>query len=204
MMTLTKSGKKIQLLQALIDHPRTGDEEREAGRRMLARILAKANAEGEQLKPTGWTDHRSYGAKYDRVRGIYDIALIAKLMREDIKLSRKIGLKAAEPGEIAIPDPIADAPAGIKFAVRTQKYSGGGSINIIIRGVPEDWRTVCYDDRGNEYRGSGAALAALADELRAIHQAYNYNGSDATTDYFDVNYYGGVSVEEPEGWACRI
>lgn len=203
-MTLTKSGKKIQILQALIDHPRTGDEERDAARRMLARVLAKANANGEHLKPTGWVDHRSYGAKYDDVRGIYDIAVIAKLMRADIKISRKLGLKAAEPGEIAIPDPIADAPAQIKISVRTQKYSGGGSINILIRDVPEDWRTVCYDDRGNERRGCGPALAALADELRAIHQAYNYNGSDAMTDYFDVNYYGGVSVEEPEGWASRI
>jgi len=208
MQALTKTGKKIQLLQALIDHPRTGDEEREAGRRMLARILAKANAKananGEHLKPNGWTDHRTYGAKYDQVRGEYDIAKIAELMREDIKLSRKIGLKAAQPGALAIADPIADAPAQIKFAVRTSKYAGGGSINIVIRNVPEDWWETAYDDRGNKFHAAGPALQALAAELRTIHQAYNYNGSDATTDYFDVNYYGSVNAEEPESWTRRV
>ncbi len=205
MMTATKTAKKIQLLQALIDHPRTGDEEREAGRRMLARLITKARTSGEKITAAGWTDHRTYGAKYETVRNIWDIAVIAKLMRADIKLSRKIGLKVAEPGVLAIADPIADAPAVIKFAVRTQKYSGGGSIDIIIRNIPEAWGwTTGADTCGRERRVATPALKALADELRTIHCAYNYNGSDITTDYFDVNYYGGVKAEEPEGWACSI
>lgn len=193
-MSATKTAKKIQLLTTLIDHPRTGEEERDAARRMLQRLLDKAKTSGEKIAP-GWIDHRTYGAKYETVRNLWNIADIAKLMRADIKLSRKIGLKAAEPGALAIADPIADAPASIKFAVRTQKYSGGGAIDIIIRNIPEDWGYAEEEDRGRTRKLATPALKALAAELRTIHRAYNYNGSDITTDYFDVNYYGGVSDE---------
>lgn len=205
MMTATKTAKKILLLQALIDHPRTGDEEREAGRRMLARLIARARTSGEKITATGWTDSRSYGAKYDMVRDIWNIAEIAKLMREDIKLVRKIGLKAAEPSALAVADPIADAPACIKFAVRTEKYSGGGSIHIIIRNIPEDWGyEMGTDEYGLERRVATPALKALAAELQAIHHAYNHNGSDITTDYFDVKYYGGVLAQQPGGYGMSV
>lgn len=203
-MNATKTAKKIQLLQALIDHPRTGDEEREAGRRMLDRILVKAQAEGEQLKPTGWTDTRSYGAKYDKTT-YRTYAEIAKLMRADIKLARKIGIKAAESGSLALPDPIADAPAAIKFSVRIETFSGGGAIDITIKNIPEGWGyTTGINERGRECYMPTPALAALADELRAIHWAYNYNGSDPMTDYFDVNYYGGVLAQQPGGYAMGV
>lgn len=192
--TASKVAKKIELLKTLIDHPRTGEEERDAARRMLKRLLDKAKANGEKPGP-GRVDHRHYGAKYQQVRGMR-LADIAKLMRADIKLARKIGLKAAEPGVIATVDPIANAPAGIKYSVTTQTYSGGGSIDITIKNIPADWGYT-HEDRGHgELRKVATpALEALAAELAVIHRAYNYNGSDITTDYFDVNYYGGVSDE---------
>lgn len=193
-MSATKAAKKIQLLNALINHPSTSEEERDAGRRMLARVIASAKAKGENITSNGYIDRRTYGSKYDKARGLR-LADIAKLMREDIKLARKIGLKAAGPGALATIDPIGNAPASIKYAVRTQTYSGGGSINIIIKGIPADWYTVETDDRGDAYPVASAALNALRDELRLIHEAYNYNGSDLMVDYFDVNYYGGVRVE---------
>ena len=193
-MNASKAAKKVQLLKALIDHPRTGEEERDAARRMLQRILAKAQTGGEKIAP-GWVDHRVYGAKYQQVSGMR-LVDIAKLMRADIKLARKIGLKAAEPGALATVDPIANAPAGIKYSVTTQLYSGGGSIDITLKNIPADWGYT-HEDRGHgELRKVATpALTALAAELAAIHRAYNYNGSDITTDYFDVNYYGGVSDE---------
>lgn len=194
-MNATKARNKMDLLKALIDHPRTGEEERDAARRMLQRVLAKARANGEKLTATGWTDHRTYGAKYQQVRGMR-LADIAKLMRADIKLARKIGLKADGPAALATVDPIANAPAGIKYSVTTQLYSGGGSIDITVKNIPADWGYT-HEDRGyGELRKVATpALKALASELATIHQAYNYNGSDITTDYFDVNYYGGVQDE---------
>lgn len=193
-MNASKTAKKIQLLKTLIDHPRTGEEERDAARRMLQRILDKAKEDGEKITPA-WVDHRSYGAKYQQVRGMR-LTDIAKLMRADIKLARKVALNTAEPGALATVDPIANAPADIKYSVTTQMYSGGGSIDITIKNIPADWGYT-YEDRGfGELRKVATpALRALAAELAAIHRAYNYNGSDITTDYFDVNYYGGVSDE---------
>jgi hypothetical protein len=190
--TTSKTAKKVQLLKTLIDHPRTGEEERDAARRMLKRLLSKAAASGE--KTPQWADRRTYGDKYQQVRGMR-LTDIAKLMRADIKVARKIGLKAAEPGAIAIPDPIAEAPAGIKFSVTTQLYSGGGSIDITVKNIPADWGYAEEEHCGHVRKVATPALQALAAELAAIHRAYNYNGSDLTTDYFDVNYYGGVHDE---------
>lgn len=34
--------------------------------------------------------------------------------------------------------------------------------------------------------------------LQRIHGAYNHDGSDIQSDYFDVNYYGSVVFETPE------
>jgi hypothetical protein len=30
--------------------------------------------------------------------------------------------------------------------------------------------------------------------VQSVHDSFNYNNSDYQTDYFDVNFYGGVSV----------
>ncbi|MEY9966870.1 hypothetical protein ABIA33_004935 [Streptacidiphilus sp. MAP12-16] len=100
---------------------------------------------------------------------------------------------------------MADVLEGITFAVRTRKYCGGGSIDIVIRNIPQEWGyTTGVEDRGNERRTATAALKALLDELRPVHGADNYDGSDLRTDHFDVNYYGGVRAEQPEGWAGSI
>ncbi len=38
-------------------------------------------------------------------------------------------------------------------------------------------------------------MKALAKAIRAIMDSYNYDGSDAMTDYFDVRFYGNVCNE---------
>ncbi|MGR7000809.1 hypothetical protein ACU686_26615 [Yinghuangia aomiensis] len=54
----TKTQTKIQHLQTLIDHPRTGEEERDTARRMLKRLLDKAKADGVTVARGGWVDRR--------------------------------------------------------------------------------------------------------------------------------------------------
>lgn len=209
MMALTKTGKKIQLLQALIDHPRTGDEERDAGRRMLTRLLAKANENGETIADdpkARWADYLTYGPKYAQGAGL-TLTETAKLIRQDIKLARKIGLKATGDGELAIPDPVADAPGQIKYSVTTEYYSGGGSIDIRIKNLPDGWGWAMLPDPqlfGEKREQATPALKALAEELHAIHWAYNYDGSDFTTDLFVRRYAGGVEAETPKGWARHV
>ncbi len=209
MMTATKTAKKIQLLQALIDHPRTGDEERKAGRRMLARLLAKAKENGETIADdpkARWADYLTYGPKYTQGAGL-SLTDIAKLIRQDIKLARKIGLKAAGDGALAVPDPIADAPAQIKFSVTREYYSGGGSIDIRIKNLPDGWGWAMLPDphrQGELCEQATPALKALAVELGVIHWAYNYDGSDFTTDLFIRRYAGGVEAETPKGWFSHV
>jgi len=40
-----------------------------------------------------------------------------------------------------------------------------------------------------------AEAKALRDQLRAMINAYNFDGSDSMTDYFHVNFYGGVDFD---------
>lgn len=195
----TKAQKKISLLRALIDHPRTGEPERDAARRMLQRILNKARTEGIQINGHGWVDRRVYGAKYQQVKGM-GLAEIAKLMREDVKVARKVGKQMTEPGAVAVIDAIGTMPAQIKVSITSRYYSGGGSIDIRVKNIPRDWGFIEEEHAfrpGFMYLVPSPAFAAVLTDLRVIHAAYNYDGGDITTDYFDQNYLGCVDYERP-------
>lgn len=188
---MTKTQKTISNLRALIDHPRTGENERAAARRMLKRVLAKAEQQGTQIEG-GFRDHRVYGEKYDKARNL-GVVEIAKLMRADIKLALKVAKATAEPGTVATFDAFAAIPEGIKITVRTRHYS---SIDIVVRNIADEWGWAEETDNWGRKRAMPTpALKALARELGIIHDAYNYDGSDISTDYFDVNYYGGICDE---------
>ena len=185
------TARKLELLRTLIDHPRTGEEGREAARRMLARLAEKCAEEGSTVRP----DSRWYGAKYDHEHRL-STTDIAKLIRQDIKLARKVAKMAAAPGSLAVADPIADAPAEVKFSVRSQYFSGGSSIDIHICGIPQAWGWETREDRyGYMTEMATPALAALAREIKSIMDAYNHDGSDIQSDYFDVRFYGSVYNE---------
>jgi hypothetical protein len=193
--TAAKAQRKIGLLNALIAHPRTGEAEREAARRMLARVIAKARAEGIQLGDNGAVDRRTYGAKYDHTHTM-DIADIAKQVREDIKLARKIAKLTVEPGALATLDALANAPVQMKFGVRISRFSGGCALDVRVKNIPADWWTERTDDRGDVGKFATPALKAVAAELKQILDAYNHDGSDLLTDYFDVRFYGHVLSED--------
>ncbi|MFD8509670.1 hypothetical protein ACFV27_00790 [Streptomyces antimycoticus] len=112
-------------------------------------------------------------------------------MRADIKLALKVAKATAEPGAVATFDPFNAIPDGLKITVRTRHHS---SIDIVVRNIPEEWGWTEGEDRwGRPRTVATPALEALAQALKTIHRAYNYDGSDISTDYFDVNYYGGVA-----------
>lgn len=198
-MSTAKRAGRIEYLRTLIaDGSGAHDGERETARRMLARLLAKQKEETAGAafrREFGGAYARWYGDKYDRTHGL-TLTEIATLIREDIKLAQKIGRKLAVPGEVAVVDPIGTAPKEIKYSVRTQYYSGGGSIKIFVRNIPQEWGWVTETDQwGYEREVPTPALKALAKELKAISNAYNYDGSDITTDYFDKRFYGFVMSE---------
>lgn len=131
------------------------------------------------------------GAKHDATRNL-DITEIAKRMRADVKALR--------------------LPKGIKVSVRCDRFSGGQSIDMRVT-VPESfifhseamasWHKQ-FGDRKLPPLSREEQMSAEYNELKAkldaIHGAYNRDNSDSMTDYFDVRYYGHVTIEG--SWAA--
>lgn len=134
---------------------------------------------------------KTYGSKYGDLKRLTgkdwaSAADIAKLIRADIKAAVKAGdLPAVFAGH------------KVAYAVTVENYSMGRSIDITVRGVPEAARTTERDVYGHGYMTTvdTAEAVALKAKLKWYHEAYNYDGSDIMTDYFDVNYYGSVEFE---------
>lgn len=128
-----------------------------------------------------------YGSKYEH--GL-DTAEIAKRIRVDIKHAIQTGA----------------LPKGLKTSVRLRRFSGGSAIDAEVVGVPANFvilnpERLTYE---REHPHSSGAMTfpiftkemyAVVDALKAIHVAYNYDGSDIMTDYFRVHFYGGVTVD---------
>ena len=137
----------------------------------------------------------SYGNKYEQVKG-YGLTAIAKLIRADIKQAKQDGL----------------LPAHWKYSVRTEKFAGGGSIevtatNCVDAWVPEDFtkcaiNSGCHEPTKYHYYQKCDGAEHLTEEaeaalkvLKQIHGAYNFDGSESMVDYFHVNYYGHAEIE---------
>lgn len=101
---------------------------------------------------------------------------------------------------------------GVKFSVRSSQFSGGRAIDVTIKGYegpvscPE-----CHGYRSSRYYAGlhgdlcqtcatwGGWMApearVLHDAVESVREAFNYDGSDPMTDYYDVNYYGSTTFE---------
>jgi len=127
-----------------------------------------------------------YGSKYDRS---IDIVEIAKRVRADVKT-------AVDEGRL---------PAPFAVGVRVQKYSGGRSLHVTIKDMPGDifssdfiaWYVAnphaSFHDAPARYVPEARAVL---DCIKEIVGAYNHDGSDISTDYFNVNFYEHISFDE--------
>ena len=122
----------------------------------------------------------TYGTKYAATKDLKRTE-IAKLIRADIKAAVKAG---------GLPK--------AKYSVTCRSYSGGGSIDIYVSKA-EGIRVYNVDrllfehDEPHAYCPMdvySAEMMAVVETLDAIHAAYNYDGSDYSTDYFHVRFYG--------------
>ncbi|WP_030277144.1 hypothetical protein [Streptomyces sp. NRRL B-24484] len=192
---------RIQFLQNLIDHPRTSPEERAAAERALARVRAAEAAAGDSAERQGGARPNGlpmwYGEKYDRKLTVTEIAA---LIRQDIKLARKLAAKAGPddgPGTVKLPNPIGDAPAGVKFSVRSRH---GNAIDITVQNTDPAWAWTTKDHNGHPVKVPTETMRTLAVELKTLGNAYNFDGSDITTDYFHRNYYLSLRIESTDGY----
>lgn len=188
----TKLQARIERVRAIVDHPRTNEHLRAVAAHKLEKLLAQLG-EANTPRPGRSASNTWYGAKCDHSYTLRTTD-IAKLIREEIKLARKLA-KGAGGSTPAVIDPIGDAPASIKFSVRSQYFSGGSSIDIRLSVVPQAWGwEKRKDEWGRERWMYTPAMKALMDELKKVMAAYNHDGSDIMTDYFDVRFYGSVET----------
>lgn len=154
-----------------------------ADTRECARFVAEPVSTGEASIAHGnsWAESavdetaapapREYnGPTYERFKGskctgYRSVTEVAKDVRKDIAA-------AVDAGELP----------PLVYSVTVEHYSMGQSMNITVRGVP---------DRLHRDEGARALLA----QLDSIMAAYNWDGSDIQTDYFDVMFYGHASFE---------
>ncbi|MFC4604467.1 hypothetical protein [Rhodococcus kronopolitis] len=177
----TNTSLRITRLQALIEHPRTGDAERAAAQRMLERVLNKSRA------GHGRGD-RTYGVRHSRVGRHASLPRIADMIREDISLARVMFPASATAEQLSVIDPIGDAPPGISFTVETSHDAG---IDITICRVPRDWGWDVEDG----VESVSAALRALSGELAEIMNGYNRDGSDIGKRFFARVQVDGQTLE---------
>ncbi len=135
----------------------------------------------------------AYGEKYAATKGASRVEL-AKLIRADIKA-------AVAAGELP----------KAKYSVVCQSYSGGGSINVRIADVAKPGFVLANAarvvwDAENPHAGlcgcPSEAMARYSPEalevskkVERIMGAYNYDGSDIQSDYFNVRFYGHAEYD---------
>jgi hypothetical protein len=119
-------------------------------------------------------DHRRYGAKYDRN---LSRTAIAGAYRADIKAAIAAG----------------ELPKGLKVSVRCRRSGHSGAIDQTVTAVPEGFAIInparVTNPHGNNLRHTPEA-AALLRKLHDMLDAYDYDGSDSMSDYYDHNFYG--------------
>lgn len=139
------------------------------------------------------TTERSYGAKYESTKNLRRPE-IAKLVRKDIKA-------AVEASEL---------PRG-KYSVTCKSFAGGGSIDVRISDLelggerlmnagrirwdlenPHSGHWDCPSDYRWQHSDWARGVKAAVEKMLG---AYNYDGSDSMTDYFDVRFYGHADFE---------
>jgi len=129
---------------------------------------------------------KNAGSKYDDSLSIIEIA---KRVRGDVKA-------AVADGRL---------PASLAVGVRVHKYAGGRSLNVDIKAMPGDiltpervaWEVAnphaSYHDAPSRYAPEAKAALEL---VEAIVAAYNYDNSDIESDYFNVNFYEHISIDD--------
>lgn len=137
---------------------------------------------------------RSYGYRYGEVDAYTTCTDIAKVIRRDVKQAQEEGL----------------LPARWSYSVRSDSLS----VDVEVRDCLDAWRECDGMNCGNVWcaaRNDPAyahaatphqVLTAEAESakltLERIHNAYNHDGSEIQTDYFDVRYYGHVNFESAD------
>lgn len=127
----------------------------------------------------------SVGSKYD---GFRDGAQIAKDIRKDLADAQKANY----------------LPANVAFSVKTDKFSGGQAIRVVVQNVADADRTHGSTDldRYGEI-DTLPEFKELGKRVEAITDAYNRQDVNSGRDYSNVTYYSSVDIETDAGRQFR-
>ena len=88
-------------------------------------------------------------------------------------------------------------PAEAKFSVTTERFAGGQSVDVEVRGMPDSWTYTTRESyTGSVERIYSDAARAMVDAIEGMLAEYNRDRSDTQTDYFDVWFYSHVRIED--------
>ncbi|MFN3405858.1 MAG: hypothetical protein ACK40G_17315 [Cytophagaceae bacterium] len=149
------------------------------------------SAQGKIFKgeDKGYSGRKFTGNKYKNTQDL-DIKEIAKLVREELNILFE------EEG---------------KFSVTIDRYSGGQSLSVKITDLNFDPFSELYskhlkaNDRWDEYRNEhnntypkiyNERAEKLMSRIKKIVDQYNFDDSDSMIDYFHVNFYSSVRIED--------
>lgn len=120
------------------------------------------------------------GAAYQVTRKL-DITEIAKRIRVNLRNAQELGA----------------LPAEMTFSVKVDRYSMGQSIDVDLSGMSDAWTYAPKDadDHRFGHQYSDAAKAAKS-YVKSMVDSYNRDDSDAMVDYFDVHFYGHVTLRD--------
>lgn len=135
------------------------------------------NPETDMYAPT-------VGSKYT---GWQSVKNIATKLRGDLK-------EATEKGYL---------PSGLRYAVTTDKYSGGQSIRVSIQNTKDSEMWVADPNFPDSVTHS-SLNAQLTERVKKLTDAYNSQAIYGQVDYFNSLYYSSVEVESEKGKARRV
>ncbi|MCX2931391.1 hypothetical protein ORI20_13990 [Mycobacterium sp. CVI_P3] len=162
---------------------------------------------------------RSYGYKYDDQEG-KSTAEIAALMRRDIKDAVADGLLPGAPVKYSVRTHTYSGGASIDITVKSWPGAwmdcdgfAGHEPAVAGRGRELCRKHFCakrLEMCGETVPGAEthqkltAEAEAARMTLERIHGAYNHDGSDSMTDYFDRNYCGSVTFDDARSAAFDV
>ncbi|MFE6967196.1 hypothetical protein ACFVAJ_19030 [Agromyces sp. NPDC057679] len=122
-----------------------------------------------------------FGAKYTEWRSVTEIS---KDLRKDFELARRAGV----------------FPPHLTISVRSEKYSGGQSINVTVDGLT-DAEIYTEDPRYPGERRYTELVGKMKDRLERITKQYNRSRTNSMVDYFDESYYSSVTIHDERATA---
>jgi hypothetical protein len=138
---------------------------------------------------------RSYGYRYEEVDKYTSAVDIAKKIRADIKQAVSEGLLPSRWKYSVRSDATAISVDVLYCADAFKPCDGGQGCNNVWCSARND-PAYAHGAQPHDVLTDEAEAARMT--LKRIHGAYNHDGSEIQTDYFDVRYYGGVSFEDAD------